>query len=58
MRSKKELENARDRIKYNLGAEVKSKTVDDLVKRANGQPTDGRDRMGRYTEGHKKGSRM
>lgn len=58
MRSKKELENARDRIKYNLGAEVKSKTVDDLVKRANGQPTDGRDRMGRYVEGHKKGSRM
>ena len=58
MRSKKELENARDRIKYNLGAEVKSKTVDDLIKRANGQPTDGRDRMGRYTEGHKKGSRM
>lgn len=58
MRSKKELENARDRVKYNLGAEVKSKTVDDLVKRANGQPTDGRDRMGRYTEGHKKGSRM
>ena len=55
----KELENARDRIKYNLGAEVKSKTVDDLVKRANGQPTDGRDRMGRYVEGHnKKGSRM
>lgn len=59
MRSKKELENARDRIKYNLGAEVKSKTVDDLVKRANSQPTDGRDRMGRYVEGHnKKGSRM
>lgn len=59
MRSKKELENARDRVKYNLGAEVKSKTVDDLIKRSNGQPTDGRDRMGRYVAGHnKKGSRM
>ena len=52
MRSKKELENARDRIKYNMGAEVKSKAVDDMIKRAKGEPISQRDRLGRYQEGH------
>ena len=52
MRSKKELENARDRIKYNMGAEVKSKAVDDMIKRAKGEPISPRDRLGRYQEGH------
>ena len=52
MRSKKELENARDRIKYNMGAEVKSKAVDDMIKRAKGEPILQRDRLGRYQEGH------
>lgn len=52
MRSKKELENARDRIKYNMGAEVKSKAVDDMIKRAKGEPISQRDRLGRYQDGH------
>ena len=53
MRSKKELENARDRVKYGIGAEVKSKAVDDMIKRAKGQPISQRDRLGRYQDGYK-----
>ena len=52
MRSKKELENARDRVKYGIGAEVKSKAVDDMIKRAKGEPISQRDRLGRYQDGH------
>ena len=53
MRSKKELENARDRVKYGIGAEVKSKAVDDMIKRSKGQPISQRDRLGRYQDGYK-----
>ena len=52
MRSKKQVENARDRVKYGIGAEVKTKEVDDMIKRAKGEHISQRDRGGRYQDGH------